>query len=1090
MNGRFRAAKMFAVLFITTLLTFNWFFLPVDAKTTTTRDAPEVFSVASAESCSVNPLGVANDFNVFMLGNMNQTSDAEGRVAAAGDVELNSYGIGNKLSPDSSRDDLIVGGDLVYTNGEVFNGSAVYGGTADITNVGFPNGDHRQGSPMDFAAAEAYLLEVSAAWANLSANGETVVKPWGAIELNGDDADLNVFALSGTDLADTNSFTINVPAGSTVLVNVDGSTAGMQNFEYFFEENEYVLYNFFEATDLTFSSIGIQGTVLAPQADIVFNNGQINGTMIGASISGSGEFHHNLFAGCLPVPEEEEEPTATPEPTNDYQLNLSHIMCAEDDDAPAGVEVHFVLLNVEDGITPGAVTYTLADGSSFEVEPTKNSGNVWHYFDYQPDGYYDVQSAEVDVDGVTVTLHNPGDYAGDYECSPEPTAEPTVAPTDVPANTVKPITECVANNGDGTYTAHFGYLNTSSTTISIPVGPGNRFSPDPQDRGQPTMFEPGRTPYWPDTAFNMVFDADETLVWTLNGKTATASKNGVPCSYHVFVEKEWYDVDGNLMDAPPAELSTDYAITVEGDLGTGTCSYPAGSDSLECTYDNTQPPALDNKGLWVPFGEAYTVTETGLPDGWEAVAGVGEFTAGDGYCETGRDGVTKYCTHTVENQAVVLPTATQEPTATPETYVEPEFLACPAGLEEVGTFADYVRRDKAPKSHTYDLNLDSDAMITVVGLVKEGHPEVGCPGGSRCEQGQMQEEFDLAINGEVIGAYTDQGNVDAWFEIGPWETEAVVPMDSDEMVTTHLHINDGRGAESVDYKLTVCAEPVETPTATPEPQPDPKVEFDDPDTALCVLDPSDLIVTGNVTLPNDIESARLQLTWHVVHPADLRTEKIYKSITDVPDGYTFEVDSTFFGVDYLWPGVRPGDEVVEVHFGAMLLDSVTGNPIMDMGAGLDYYWYPWVCDAPTPTPTVEPTNEPEPIDDWKSGDAAFECTQIGDYAGAYKIDAAAPNGTYAVDGNGDTITVSNSDGKVFDWSSTFGIGAVIVKAGRGANVWYYDPQATSDTGLYAYENKDISHVTFCWQDPSVDPTSTPEPTETPEIGVCVPGPID
>jgi len=106
------------------------------------------------------------------------------------------------------------------------------------------------------------------------------------------------------------------------------------------------------------------------------------------------------------------------------------------------------------------------------------------------------------------------------------------------------------------------------------------------------------------------------------------------------------------------------------------------------------------------------------------------------------------------------------------------------------------------------------------------------------------------------------------------------------------------------------------------------------------------------------------------------------------------------------------------------------------------------------------TGNPVVYDDWTSGNAAFECAQVGGYTYSYKVDAAAPNGTYTWGGN--SITISNSNGYIFDWSSTYGIGAVIVKAGTGANVWFYNPKSTGDTGLYAYENKQISHVTFCW----------------------------
>ena len=93
---------------------------------------------------------------------------------------------------------------------------------------------------------------------------------------------------------------------------------------------------------------------------------------------------------------------------------------------------------------------------------------------------------------------------------------------------VRPILECVAESGDG-YTAYFGYKNENPFSVEIPVGESNKFTPSPQDRGQPVIFEEGRTSYYPNAEFSIDFDGSN-LVWTLEGpdgarRTSTASSN-------------------------------------------------------------------------------------------------------------------------------------------------------------------------------------------------------------------------------------------------------------------------------------------------------------------------------------------------------------------------------------------------------------------------------------------------------------------------------------------------------------------------------------------------------------------------------------
>jgi fibronectin type 3 domain-containing protein len=97
---------------------------------------------------------------------------------------------------------------------------------------------------------------------------------------------------------------------------------------------------------------------------------------------------------------------------------------------------------------------------------------------------------------------------------------------------VYPILECVTAVTGGSYTALFGYKNENSFTVTIPIGSNNKFSPLPIDRGQTTVFKPGRI----TGAFRVSFNGSN-LVWTLqsagdddNRRTATASSKSTRCA--------------------------------------------------------------------------------------------------------------------------------------------------------------------------------------------------------------------------------------------------------------------------------------------------------------------------------------------------------------------------------------------------------------------------------------------------------------------------------------------------------------------------------------------------------------------------------
>lgn len=109
------------------------------------------------------------------------------------------------------------------------------------------------------------------------------------------------------------------------------------------------------------------------------------------------------------------------------------------------------------------------------------------------------------------------------------------------AAAVTPQVTCVAPRPGG-LTAYFGYSNPAPAPVVIGIGPLNRFTPAPSDRGQAVVFAPDEasaTPGYGDdrTWFSGVpVDFTGSLTWNLDGATATASAASTPCRFDVAAE--------------------------------------------------------------------------------------------------------------------------------------------------------------------------------------------------------------------------------------------------------------------------------------------------------------------------------------------------------------------------------------------------------------------------------------------------------------------------------------------------------------------------------------------------------------------------
>ncbi|NQW16271.1 MAG: hypothetical protein HQ478_02180 [Chloroflexi bacterium] len=124
------------------------------------------------------------------------------------------------------------------------------------------------------------------------------------------------------------------------------------------------------------------------------------------------------------------------------------------------------------------------------------------------------------------------------------------------------------------------------------------------------------------------------------------------------------------------------------------------------------------------------------------------------------------------------------------------------------------------------------------------------------------------------------------------------------------------------------------------------------------------------------------------------------------------------------------------------------------------------------------------------GGSSVECDVLGGYENAVKWDEEGLS--LVIDGNpnpGITLDplIEGNEIVAITWSinSSF-TGVVGVKAGRGYNLYSYSG-AVGDSDLIPYQDRGLSHITFCWNGDitpeEVEPTPvvpTPEPSPTPE----------
>ena len=130
--------------------------------------------------------------------------------------------------------------------------------------------------------------------------GEAILS-YSTLDLYGSDWFLNVFSIDYTTLEAARTIVLSVPYHSHVIINVNGAVVNFANAGIVLNgfNPARVLWNFHHADTLYLNSIQIEGSILAPLADVSFNNGNLVGAIFARSYTGNGEIH---LATWIPLP--------------------------------------------------------------------------------------------------------------------------------------------------------------------------------------------------------------------------------------------------------------------------------------------------------------------------------------------------------------------------------------------------------------------------------------------------------------------------------------------------------------------------------------------------------------------------------------------------------------------------------------------------------------------------------------------------------------------------------------------------------------------------------------------------------------------
>lgn len=430
--------------------------------------------------------GDADRFRVLALEQIAlRGSTLTGPVAAGGDVALTESGIQAPTRfPTVDQTVLLVGGALTIDASVGIDGDFL---------------DQASSEQLNIAALRDQLQERSQRWGDRPANGAVAQPCATELDLIGTDPDLNVFTLDAAQLNGITRIAIIVPAGATVLININSETVTIGPAEIHLAgvDAAHLLWNLPDADTIELKTDRLPGSLLAPDARLTLA-GEISGQVFVCAIAGEGTITGAPFQGVIdPIAIPTPTPTTAPAPTATLAppVTATATSTAAPTQTPLPPTATATMLPTETPVVTATATATPEPTGTPTAEPTNTPTT-------EPTNTPTSESTNTPVPPTNTPTPEPTSTP-----TAEPTNTPTPTPTEIPPTptetptptpTVEPPTP--TNTPTPTATPEPTYTPTSTPEptntptpepTNTPVPPTSTPTPEPTATATP---EPTSTP--------------------------------------------------------------------------------------------------------------------------------------------------------------------------------------------------------------------------------------------------------------------------------------------------------------------------------------------------------------------------------------------------------------------------------------------------------------------------------------------------------------------------------------------------------------------------------------------------------------------